>query len=207
MTDTARMQEALAQQLRLLRTACTGFDAGDEEQALTIATKLRVLFHQTRTSTSLVTHLGTAAPTTIHATKQHFGDWRDLLGLTIDISSATPIRVSPLRDRAVLEPVSIAEWWSRQPLLVHNATSIFRQRIILAVVNKDGGAHVDEELEEFYEALLSGVPLIGITGSLTYDRPAPFPQGQTIFPVDAHYSLLRQFGHEVLESATRDGWV
>ncbi|MEU2258123.1 hypothetical protein ABZ540_33675 [Nocardia xishanensis] len=205
MSDAARMTGELARQLRLMRTACTTFDTGDEEQALHIGTILRTLFHQTNSSTSLMTHLGAAAPEKIHATKRHHGDWKDFLAIELTPAAAPPIRTAPLLGRAVLEPVPVKDWWFDQPVFVHNGTDYSRKRIVLSMVNKDGGAHVDE-LEKFYVVLQEGMNFVGIKGSMTFDGPAPYPQEQWIYPNNGHFSLLRQFGHEVLESAARDGW-
>ncbi|MFE9785194.1 hypothetical protein ACFYO7_07430 [Nocardia salmonicida] len=205
MSDLARMKDELARQLRLMRTACTAFDAGDEEQALNIATRLRTLFHQTSASTSLVTHLGTAAPTKIHTTERQHGDWQDFLSIALAPLTVPPVRTSPLLGRAVLEPVAIEDWWAGQPVFVHDSTAFSRKQIVLSMVNKDGGAHVDK-LQKFYIVLQEGMNFMGITGNFTFDGPAPYPQGQVIYPDNGHYSLLRQFAHEVLESAERDGW-
>jgi hypothetical protein len=50
----------LKKQLKFLNSSCEAFDAGDMEEAIRIATCIRVLFHQTRESISLITHLGGA---------------------------------------------------------------------------------------------------------------------------------------------------
>ncbi|MGW4720823.1 hypothetical protein [Nocardia sp. NPDC004260] len=47
---------------------------------------------------------------------------------------------------------------------------------------------------------------MGITDDVTFDGPAPYPQKQVIYPDNGHYSLLHQFGDEVLASAARDSW-
>ena len=205
MDDLPRMKDELGRQLRLMRSACAAFDTGDEEHALNIGTRLRTLFHQTSNSMSLTTHLGADAPKKIHATKRHHGDWKDFLAIELTPLAAPPVRTSPLLGRAILESVAIEDWWADQPVFVHNGTAFSRRQIVLSMVNKDGGAHVDK-LQKFYVALQEGMNFIGITGNFTFDGPVPYPQGQVIYPDNGHYSLLRQFGHEVLESAARDSW-
>ncbi|MGN2638583.1 hypothetical protein ACTD5D_20875 [Nocardia takedensis] len=115
--------------------------------------------------------------------------------------------MSPLLAKAVLEPVTINSWWFDQPVFVHGNAPYSRKRIIQSMVNKDGGAHVDAHLERFYVALQTGMKFIGFEGSFTFDGPTPYPQGQTIYPNNGHYCLLRQFAHEVLETAAREGWA
>jgi hypothetical protein len=72
--------------------------------------------------------------------------------------------------------------------------------------NKDGGAHVDTQLERYYETLCAGKYAFGVTGNLTFAGPAPFKQGVTYYPKNAHVTLLRQFAHELLNSAIRYRW-
>lgn len=181
MSDPARMKNELARQLRLMRSACMAFDAGEQEQALNIGTRLRTLFHQTPNSTSLMTHLGADAPKKVHATKRHHGDWKDFLAIELAPLTAPPVRTSPLLGRAILERVPIEDWWAGQPVFVHNGTTFPRRQIVLSMVNKDGGAHVDK-LQKFYVALQEGMNFIGITGNFTFDGPAPSPQGQVFYP-------------------------
>lgn len=50
-------QEHLRRQIRFLEHSCSSYDAGFFDEAIRIATVLRVLFHQTQRSTSLMTHL------------------------------------------------------------------------------------------------------------------------------------------------------
>jgi len=57
-TDTARLPKKLEEQVQFIRRSCNAYDQGAEEEALRIATSLRVIFHQTGASTSLITNLG-----------------------------------------------------------------------------------------------------------------------------------------------------
>ena len=50
--------EQLRRHIKFLERSCAAFDAGHAEEALRIAVTLRVLFHDTTKSTSLLTHLG-----------------------------------------------------------------------------------------------------------------------------------------------------
>ena len=49
--------QQLRKQLRYLDTSCREYDAGNRDEAIRIATSLRVIFHATRTSISLLKHL------------------------------------------------------------------------------------------------------------------------------------------------------
>jgi hypothetical protein len=97
----------------------------------------------------------------------------------------------------------LSDWWSKEPVFVHLNEQFTRRKIVLSAANKDGGAHVDVQLERYYEVLCAGEYAIGITGNLTYQGAPPFKQGITHYPKNAHFALIRQFGHEVLISASR----
>lgn len=52
------LSEQLRRQLKFIDASCRAYDAGEIEEALRIAVSLRVIFHDTTNSTSLLTHLG-----------------------------------------------------------------------------------------------------------------------------------------------------
>jgi hypothetical protein len=198
----ARFVEKLNEQLRFIQRSCDAFDAGMEDEALRIATAMRVLLHQTQSSTSLITHLALGVPKMLSSSRGH-GDYRDYLAHRINFSSPVPIKMLPLLGEKFRE-MPLSDWWSKEPVFVHQAERFTRKKIILSAANKDGGAHVDVQLERYYEVLCAGEYAIGITGSFTYDGAPPFKQGVRHYPKNAHLALIRQFGHEVLASSS--GW-
>lgn len=203
-TDTGRLTKKLEEQLQFIRRSSEAYDHGAEEEAPRITTSLRVVFHQTGESTSLITHLGFGAKKMLSSSRGH-GDWKDYLSHEININSPVPIRMRPiLSDR--LHELSIDDWWQNETVFVHNGTNHNRRKIILSAANKDGGAHVAADLETYYEFLCAGKYLFGITGDLQCNGPAPFPQGVTIYPTNAHFALIRQFAHEVLASVAHFHW-
>lgn len=171
------------------------YDAGDEEESIRIATCLRVLFHAKGRNTSIMMHLGLEDMTMLSSSRG-YGDWKDFLSHRLDLSSPQPITMQPLRgDEFNMMP--LAQWWEGEPVFVHVGKGYTRKDIALACAERDGGTHVDKVLDEYYETLAEGEYAISIAGDLTFDGPAPFPQGVTIYPKNAHFALLRQFGHEV----------
>ena len=102
---------------------------------------------------------------------------------------------------------SMHDWWERESVFVWNGRQFPRRMIVLSMANKDGGAHVDSRLEEYYEILLAGEWAIGITGNLEFKGEAPFPQGVLIHPSNGHLALMRQIAHEVLASSNHHGWL
>lgn len=105
-----------------------------------------------------------------------------------------------------LSPIELGCWWDKESVFVHEGVPFTRRKIILSIANKDGGAHVDKELEAYYEILCAGEYAFGIAGNLDYPGEPPFPQDVTHYARNAHLALIRQFGHETLTSAQDYGW-
>jgi hypothetical protein len=134
------------------------------------------------------------------------GDWQDYLSIQINLTSTQPVRALPLLGQRFKE-LSIDQWWRQEPVFVHKDQRYPRRSIILAAANQDGGAHVDDVLEIFYEYLCTGEHAIGITGNLEFDGEPPFLQGVTHFAKNGHLALIRQFAHESLTSVTHFAWL
>ncbi len=204
-TNDPRFAEKFREQLRFIARSADLYDRGAEDEALRLATSLRVVLHDTRASTSLFKHLG-LTNSRMCSSARGYGNWQDFLSEEINLNSSEPIRMRPLLGRQFVE-IPLARWWSGDPVFVYRSTDYTRRLVCLSAANKDGGAHVDSELEEYYETLAAGQYMVGITGSLEYGgQPPPFPQGVTIYPRNAHLALIRQFAHEFLCSAERYNW-
>jgi hypothetical protein len=141
----------------------------------------------------------------LSSSKGH-GDWRDYLAQQINLSSPQPVSMIPLLGNKFRE-LSIEDWWRHEPVFIYNSQEYSRRSLILSAANKDGGAHVDDVLEKYYEYLCSGEDTIGIIGNLEYEGDPPFPQGVTIYPKNAHLALIRQFAHETLVSVNHFNWL
>ena len=202
--DKRRLCQKLKEQLAFIGRSCSAFDQGMEEEAIRIAAALRIIFHDAGRSVSLLAHLGLHDGRMLSSARGH-GDFKDYLSIQINLGSSTPAAMTPMLGRRFTK-LSINQWWKHEPVFVHAGERYPRRRIILSVANKDGGAHVDAELENYYEVLCAGEYAIGITGDLQYPGAPPFPQGVTHFPKNAHLALIRQFAHETLASAKEFSW-
>jgi hypothetical protein len=188
-----------------MQRSCEAFDKGAEDEAIRIATALRVIFHNTTRSVSLVAHLGFNANRMLSSSRG-YGNWQDYLGHRLDLTSPQPVSMLPLLGNKFKE-MSVQDWWANEAVFVHNGQRYSRKRIVLSAANKDGGAHVDADLDKYYEVLCAGEYAIGITGNLEYNGPPPFPQGITQYPNNAHLALIRQFAHEALTSVAYFTWL
>ena len=215
-----RFKDKLAEQLRCLRNSCESYDRGDKSEAVRIATILRVLMHDTRYSTSLLTHLKAKDKIKLYSTIdpppdpiEYHGMGRVYLNVSEDYEVSR--RIEPVLDfeAGPPVPVSVLDWWE-MPVFVSRADAgirfagslaatagenffIRRKDIIRGAADKEGGTHVDEKPAPDYERLASAGILRMYEGEIELAngcivRLPPLE--------DAPFVFLRQMGFEVLES-------
>ncbi len=177
--------------LRFIEKSCEEYDLGHKEEALRIAVSLRVLFHDTHKSHSLLNHLGKKESihliSTIGSGKKHqdFKEGKLFIPLMLTFYGVRP----PLGNHVNSKDIKIDEWWNEVIMSQDNVFS--RKDIVLAAANEDGGAHVDKKPKITTRELKAGI------GTFT-----TFKNGVEVTEdlTDHHYPLLRQFGYEVLHS-------
>jgi hypothetical protein len=187
----------LARQLSFLSRSCQGYDAGFSDEAVRIAVVLRVLFHDTKRSKSLLRQMrrrdihliSTCPPLTpnlvyfqgLGQTKVHASYSASTVEFVPDLGPYKDARLMPLD-----------EWW-QQVIMISDGKSVRRVQLILSAANQDGGAHVDPELSPEYERLATA----GALGHYSIKDSQGLRAGPII---DAHFVFLRQIGQEVLLS-------
>jgi hypothetical protein len=198
-SDKRRYLEQLRTQLRFLETSSKLYDEGIEEEAIRIATTLRVLFHDTKSSTSLITHLGIDKSNLMVFTNSSYLDdnsnTKFFMPFLLDTQGGG---YQPLLNNGPptgrLMPLD--QWWEANVLFA-NQTPIKRKQVALWAANKDGGAHVDESLPENYVAAFSTFEVVSVCKNTRAEigrRPSNEP-----------YVALRQAAFEILESTSITG--
>jgi hypothetical protein len=196
----AEYHAQLRTQLRLLRRSAEHYDQGDDAEALRIATVVRLLVHDTAHSTSLLEHLGVKGPLRFVDTAP-----RDPVGLppgSISIHAGLAIMratlraggrtryVPPLGDLSPERrhsPTTFTDWWRRAFLTDNQGHSFARKDLVLALANKDGGAHVDSSLTPEYGALTR--------------------EGSLGLELHAGGGVMHHFGEELVRANVRQvGW-
>jgi hypothetical protein len=194
MTGPVDFVEHLRRQLRFLERSCASYDAGNKDEAIRIATIIRVLVHNTKVSTSLLKHLNATTINLLSTTTEPSPQTVSFVGLgMMRIGGGGSEYFPQLGDGPPINQfIPVSKWWD-QVVMVLNRQRISRRDIVLAAANKDGGAHVDAKLSTEYEALASD----GAVGSFVYQT-----QGQRVeAPIqNAHLVSLRQLGYELLHS-------
>lgn len=187
--------------LNQIISSCQTFDRGIYDVAIQIAVSARILFHDTKRSKSLVrTHLGCPDIRLLSTCHQLGTNCFGLVDLQLTKTNIGFFR--PRLEKAERqEEVAFDTWWSHEPIfkLFKSSELIYRKDLILTAANKDGGAHVDENLPLSYQQLIDGLGLAARVGS------SKTGQEWTVTFRDAHLSALRQIGHEILLSPQLSG--
>lgn len=163
----AELLTHLREQVEFLRTSATLFDEGRQSEAKRLATAIRILVHDTDNSKSLLGLLGVKTtlsfldtslpPNTADQIHMHCG----LVTILMAFGGPGASKYRPPLDdlsepRAGRPRPSFDDWWTA-PVLTDNGNNSFaRKDLVLGLAHKDGGAHVDPELENAYAALSRG---------------------------------------------------
>lgn len=187
----------LGKQLGFLRRSCESFDAGFFDEAVRIATVIRILLHQTRNSTALLSHLGAnhirllSTSLDISAKMKAGGRMEMFNGLGRYAPGANPPYYPKLGNGMFKRLIPAVDWWGEIVLILDPETQMGRKDIVLAAADKHGGAHVDATLTPAYERLVG--PSAELGSFLSADK-GEVPIG------GHHYVALRQLGYEILYS-------
>ena len=189
------LQQHLRDTIQALELSSRAFDEGFEGEAARLAAAIRVLVYDTESSKSLLGQLGQKAIPFYDVSVPR--DPKTIItysGLTaIDLTPQEAIHVAPLDHLPPGCPprwVSFDEWWNRVIFVDQKGSETSRKDLILAVANKDGGAHVDPVLDEKYANLSRRNSLAWRFSSARGDVPLEGPEK----------AAVRQIAHEVLKS-------
>ncbi len=153
--DVTYFLDKLGEQIRFLLRSCEAFDNGDDAEAVRIAAILRVLLHDKGRSTSLLTHIGKKEIQFLD-TNSGFNPknlFPTFEGLTImkAFQQNGPTHVAPLK---ITPPYRMNKWttfekWWNDIVYVDKKKSQFtRKDLILTLSDKEGGAHVDRDIDQ-----------------------------------------------------------
>ena len=162
-----RFKEHLAAQMRFIEKSCRDFDAGDEAESQRIAVALRVICHQKGGSTSLLTHLAQTGISMVSTACSPVGPGTltapsNLASIVMRVTDkgATFKSTAPLGEAPVKRMIPFADWWDTEIVCLTSGVRMTRKSLVLAVAEKDGGAHVDAKLKPEYETVKSGAGLV-----------------------------------------------
>lgn len=173
----------LGEQLAFLDASADAYDRGIESEAIRLAATIRVLVHDGRPpSRSLLSHLlvrdrlpwtDTAAGE-IRESALSVGSGLSMMRMSTDGSGTSSFQplLGQLPPERIHPAAAFVDWWNDPVLTDADGTSYNRRSLVLWVTNKEGGAHVDENLPASYVALrrensigITQVPVPHVNGS------------------------------------------
>ena len=189
----------LKRQLGYLQRSCSLYDMGYHDEAIRIATIIRVLMHDTTVSTSLLTHLN-AKSINLFTNSPELPEPPEEGYQAVVVFNMGIIRMGAkagygpnLEDFLPSSPVlPVDRWWNQLVWIIHPDVKLTRKDIVLAAVNQDGGAHVDGDLMPGYKELASRS-----WGTLTIKKGGKKYQQSFI---NMHLVAIRTMGNELLKS-------
>lgn len=221
------MLDGARTQIRQLLQACERFDAGDQSEHLTIATKLRVLLHHTTGKSkavleyfdaldapwwvasgndmfeedvltrSTLTHIGRLGSRHWEARLDDFGEL-PVLPLQMQIRQITSGRGKP---RSGGYDREFDDWWTQPVIRDGERNEFTRQEVVTYVANQDGGAHVDRNVDTTYYRL-SRLNAMGMKVANGIPKDSPVPATVRQIGWEIHAMLMRHLPSLVPEGFT-----
>ncbi len=196
----------LEEQIGFLQRSAIAYDNGFTGEAKRMATTIRVLVHDTHQSISLLTALG-KKDIQFYSTASNIDNGKSmsthrLVGLKLSTNRGTSEAsyYAPLDDRPLYVNVNrkmvFRLWWNEIVIIDKMRNEFSRKDLVLSVSNKDGGAHIDPELDDAYAALTR-------YNSLGWTSSDSKGIGRNLEGVEL--VNIRQICHEVLKSL-KDGF-
>jgi hypothetical protein len=203
MSATPDFKEYLRMHLNFLVKSAAAFDQGEIDECIRMAVSMRVLLHDTRNSTSLLTHLN-AKHIFLTSTCQPIPETAISSSSTMVFTRTmmTPngphaqVRASLNDGPPISYHLKTEDWWKQTVVVLPRGQDrkVSRKDIALVAADKDGGAHVDESLTPQYEILKQR----GGTLQFVVWR-IDGAEGKIEFE-DIHAQFIRQMAYELLNS-------
>jgi len=199
---TDELQKHLQDNIGFLKASCASFDNGFLGEAKRLATTIRVLLHDTTKSKSLLGLLGIKNSLKYVNTANRYDSsnlpaHHGLVG--IRIGTGVTGYWAPLGDgpppRYSRQPCTFDEWWN-EPIIVDKRGGVFtRSDLVLFLANKDGGAHVDPQLDKAYAELTRSNSIGWMVSNGSDARPLS----------DIELHSVRQIAYEFIQSLKAHG--
>ncbi|PBB86016.1 hypothetical protein [Mesorhizobium sp. WSM3876] len=194
-----RLIELRDEHLQFLESSSAALDAGFLGEAKRMAVSLRVLFHETAHSHSILAQLGerqrpmvdTSHPYNPNNYASHHG----LVAMRLTGGEEARF-FAPLDDRSIAPRLTrFSDWWEKDIVIKegHTGKAYTRRTLVLFAANKDGGAHVDPHLDTSFEGLKDGSGIGWVVTGFS-------SQANGSFIPDVQSHSIRQIAYEVSET-------
>jgi hypothetical protein len=195
--DRANILAKLREQMGFLRTSLCEFYGGNFSESVRIATTIRVLVHETGSSTPLLVHAmpnGLELPILDQARGE--GEYEEILGFAVGVRMGPSLAPAVDLGSSNYSLSSVGSWWNRTvftfPSRFGTQLRYRRKQVVLNLANKESGAHVDENEDPDYRRLMTDLPLSFEFSGVRVDTP------------DLARFLSAQSGVEILDCLRRN---
>jgi hypothetical protein len=145
--------EAFHVQVRAIESSCDAYDRGEKWEALRLATSICTLVHDNgKNYKSILAQLGVRGSLRFFASNRKTNPnnvMRETLLVSVNIQNDTAEYVPNhgLWDYAPRE-LQFHEWWGEDIIFREGQFTLTRKKLVFALRNKEGGAHLDERLND-----------------------------------------------------------
>lgn len=193
--SSAELKNHLLESLEFLIKSCIFYDSGDIAEGKRISLELRKLLHDTGKCTSILSNLK-LKNTNFISTSCGYNE-KNL----ISTFALTSIKMScnnnessaeyvPFLDDNYKNTIPFDQWWNDIIIYDMNKNKFLRKDIVLFIADQDGGAHVDEGLEQRYYDLTRN-NTVGFKF---------FNKNEERDLENVHLATVRQIAHEVIRT-------
>ena len=199
----ADLERHLKEQIVFLQRSVKAFDQGYLDEAKRISVVIRVLVHDTATSKSLLEQLNLKKIKFLDTCPDYskntiiIGPFTGLVWKQFSIKGVkfVPKCSVPVKPSEPYTWKEFNEWWEKIVIEDSKGQKFSRRKLILVLANKEGGAHIDPELDADYAAL-SRDNSMGCFYEVA-DNIGPITAGPM---TDIELVSCRQIAKEILES-------
>ncbi len=193
------LKGALKRQLNFLDKSCNDFDAGDNSEAIRIATHLYVLLHDSgKNNRSILGQLGYLQSLKFYSFIKHKYKPGNLLtehllcGIRLSNSEANYFPLLDAGPTVEWYKTAFFTWWEKEVVIKDKAGRLYhRKNLICLLRDKEGGSHYDSEITEYAKTLMNGTS-IGWTVSNA--------RGENILSPGPHLASIRHIAYEFKRS-------
>lgn len=198
--------ELLKEQVDFMVDACEQFDKGKFNAAKLLATNIRTIVHQTKSSTSLLTHLEKQNQIKFYNTSSMPKKAVYFLSMVFMCVAVKKVPTQVLEYEPIFLPIfkpkeyhgsrwlEFDKWWNRK-IIISDQLTFTRSEMVRFMANQDGGTHIDDGVVEKYYKIAKATESMFYLTTKSLDQD-PYQKGEPYKYL--HFAIVRQIAHELI---------
>jgi hypothetical protein len=204
--------ELLTEQVDFMIEACEKYDQGKFNSAKLLATHIRTIVHQTKSSTSLITHLEKQNSMKFYNTSFMPKNAVYFLSMVFMCVLGKKDETNKIVPEPIFLPifkpkeyhgnrwVDFSDWWNKKVIISDHLT-FTRSEMIRFMANQDGGTHIDDEVVEKYYKISKANESMFYYSNKPFSHD-PYQKGEPYKYL--HFAIVRQIAHELIFSLIKE---